>query len=522
MNPTKDPSHDTVEFYLFKEPYDKEDFIEQLTTHFSLYKEKPLKISQYFLDTFDYKLHKKGYLLANEGSLYSLLHADGLQTVESVSVKARSKPKFWWDFRECPLREKLSSVIDVRALLPIAGVDRIISKYRLMNEDEKTVLFLVHQEIAAKEGGSSNKAENIISLEPVRGYVEEADSMREYLLGQGLMRSDADLLSIALKTLGKTPGDYSSRINVRLLPGMASSDAVRVILLSLLKNIKINVNGILEDIDIEFLHDYRVAVRRTRSVLTLIKGVFPEAIQKRYKRDFALLGKKTNLLRDLDVYITKRKQYMLMLPEELRPGLDRLFEILQKERQQAHREFVEYVNTAEYSGTINSWEEFLNSPDKEELHGEKADAPVIELALSHIRKRYKKSLKLGAKITDESPDSDLHTLRIECKKLRYFMEFFESLFPEKDIKEAISHLKGLQDNLGEYNDLHVQQETLKSYISKLGSDNESEKEIIASAGGLISQLYRQHRQIRSEFKKRFEDFSSEETTALFEKLFFDL
>lgn len=300
---------------------------------------------------------------------------------------------------------------------------------------------------------------------------------------------------------------------------MASSDAVRVILLSLLKNIKINVNGIVKDIDIEFLHDFRVAVRRTRSVLTLIKGIFPEAIQTRYKREISVLGKKTNFLRDLDVYLLKRKQYALMLPQELRGGLERLFEILQRERQQAHREFVEYVKTAEYSNTLKSWEEFLTSPDKEELHGKNAGMPILELAISHIRKRYKKALKLGNKITDESPEADLHTLRIECKKLRYFMEFFESLFPEKEIKEAIRHLKGLQDNLGDYNDLHVQQESLKSYISKLGPGNESEKEIIASAGGLISQLYRQHEETRSEFKKRFEDFSGNETRALFEKLF---
>ncbi|MFC1662475.1 CHAD domain-containing protein, partial [Gemmatimonadota bacterium] len=36
-----------------------------------------------------------------------------------------------------------------------------------------------------------------------------------------------------------------------------------------------NEVGMLKNLDSEFLHDFRVAVRRTRSGLTQLKGVFP-------------------------------------------------------------------------------------------------------------------------------------------------------------------------------------------------------------------------------------------------------
>ena len=407
----------------------------------------------------------------------------------------------------------------MRALLPLATVERLIKRYRMLNEDNKTVLFLDHVELRVKRGKDGAKAVNIIRIEPVRGYVEESNRMKEHIEGLGVEKTELDFLSLALRPSGRTPGEYSSKINVKLEPDMSSSEAVRKILLSLLETIKINVDGIVGDIDIEFLHDFRVAVRRTRSVLTLIKGVSPEKIQTRYKRDFGVLGKKTNLLRDLDIYLLKKDEYSVMLPADLRPGLDRLFDIIQKERQQAHREFVEYIDTPSYRNVLKSWEKFLNEPHRDGKSAQNADMPVIELADKHIRKRYKKVLKLGDKINDESPESDLHALRIECKKLRYFLEFFESLFPDKEINQAVNQLKGLQDNLGDYNDLHIQQEKMKAYISRLDSGADSEREIIVSAGGLISQLYRRHEKIRSEFKKRFEEFSNNETSALFEKLF---
>ncbi|MEQ9618813.1 MAG: CHAD domain-containing protein [Deltaproteobacteria bacterium] len=508
-----------IEYFVIDDEAGFNTVLGQLKSNYKLRKEGTHTKEENYFDTFDYKIYKNGLLLAREGSRYALIKAQGNDTVDSVIIKTKKKPKFWWDFADSSFREKLRSCIDVRALLPLTSVERLISRYRLLNKDDKTVLFLGHEEIRLTEGGHENKAANMIYIEPVRGYVEELERMKQYLDRPGLEKTDLNLLSLALELAGRTPGEYSSKINVKLEPDMSSSEAVRKILFSLLDTIKVNVDGIVEDIDIEFLHDFRVAVRRTRSVLTLIKGVFQKRIQTRYKRDFAGLGKKTNLLRDLDIYLLKKDEYLEMLPAELRPGLDRLFAIIRKERQQAHREFVEYINSPACRNVLQSWEKFLNEPHETDGPSKNAAMPVIELADKHIRKRYKKVLKLGNKINDDSPESDLHTLRIECKKLRYFLEFFESLFPEREIRQTVKQLKGLQDNLGDYNDLHVQQETLKGYIAGLDSGTDSERDIIASAGGLISQLYRRQKGIRAAFKKRFEEFSNEETDALFEKLF---
>jgi CHAD domain-containing protein len=145
---------------------------------------------------------------------------------------------------------------------------------------------------------------------------------------------------------------------------------------------------------------------------------------------------------------------------------------------------------------------------------------IIHVAKEHIWKKYSKTIKLGSKITSSTPDSKLHTLRIECKKLRYLLEFFMSLFPEDEIRNIIKHLKKLQDNLGDFNDLHVQQESLKSFLSvhNIGYDP-IKANTQAAAGGLISVLYQKQIRVRKKFSDNFNEFSDKETTELFNKLF---
>jgi len=64
-----------------------------------------------------------------------------------------------------------------------------------------------------------------------------------------------------------------------------------------------NEDGIKADYDTEFLHDYRVSLRKVRSVLSLFKG---ENIA--LKQAFSDIMKGTNQLRDLDVYLLDKQE----------------------------------------------------------------------------------------------------------------------------------------------------------------------------------------------------------------------
>ena len=53
---------------------------------------------------------------------------------------------------------------------------------------------------------------------------------------------------------------------------------MKAILRHTLAVMRANEEGIKADWDTEFLHDYRTAVRRTRSALSQIPGIFPPEI----------------------------------------------------------------------------------------------------------------------------------------------------------------------------------------------------------------------------------------------------
>ena len=68
---------------------------------------------------------------------------------------------------------------------------------------------------------------------------------------------------------------------------------------------KNNLLGTLWGKDIEFLHDFRVACRCSRSILSQLKSAFPEAVINPFLEDFAWLSRLTSAVRDLDVLLLK-------------------------------------------------------------------------------------------------------------------------------------------------------------------------------------------------------------------------
>ena len=128
-------------------------------------------------------------------------------------------------------------------------------------------------------------------------------------------------------------------------------------------------------------------------------------------------------------------------------------------------------------------------------------------------------MKTGNQILEDAEDEKLHALRIECKKLRYLIEFFSSLFARKKINALIGQLKKLQNNLGDFNDLCVQEEYLLDISGELPAKGQQYKKTLAAIGSLIGTLDRKRQQVKNAFSKTFTDFTSPENRKLFKELF---
>ena len=94
------------------------------------------------------------------------------------------------------------------------------------------------------------------------------------------------------------------------------------------------------------------------------------------------------------------------------------------------------------------------------------------------------------------------------------MEFFQSLYPAKKIKELINALKELQDNLGDFNDYHVHIGILKDF--RKSSSNEAAAKAVKK---LIKTLKQKQHTTRNSFAERFRTFSLQYNQDRFRELF---
>jgi CHAD domain-containing protein len=478
-------------------------------------RERPRRERRTYFDTYDWSLYHSGLALSQSGHDYSLWSLEDNAVIRTVPQNASEPLDFLRAFGDVLMRGKLRKTMAIRALIPRGCVDSEVQTLCVLDDLEKTVS-RVRVEVIKTDQASPI---TVVSLQPVRGYPEQNDEVSRLLDGLGSLHSASQIFDRMQGAAGESPSQYPSDKHVQLQPDMPAHAAARAILERMLAVILKNERGIREDIDTECLHDFRVAVRRTRAALAQIKYVFPSEAVDTFTSFFRELGRSSNDLRDLDVYLLDRERFEQMLPEEWRPRLGPLFKLLQSERERCHAAFVTRLDDPATRKGLTDWEAFLDRPPSTAAPPKNAGKPVMKVARKAIRKRYRLVIQAGNAINDSSPGKELHKLRLHCKKLRYLLEFFASLFPEETMTLLIGQLKSLQDNLGEFCDLAVQRPKLNSFIGRLSAQGEQSKDIAAAVGGLTAVLYRRQQDVRAGFDRTFREFSATDNADLYSQLF---
>ena len=493
-------------------------FISQLTDQFRI-KDAPSRSEKLrFYDTFDWRLFNNSLVLYQSENTFYLRKLAHHEIIDHLELNA--PPSFAWNFPESSLKERLVPILKMRALMRLAEIHCRTRPYHILNRDEKTVVRLVYEEIRPTRKKDAAALQTHLWLKPVRGYPKVATALAKALETAGLrVCKSEDLFFSAMAVANKTPGSYSAKVGIQLDPAMRSDEAAKVIMRFLLEVMQVNAAHLAQDLDTEFLHDFRVAIRRTRSALGQIKAIFPVRTTNRFKKDFALLGGLSNELRDLDVYLLNENTYKEMLPENLRNDIDPLFAHLRKKRSRAFQKVLRSLKTKKYARILQDWEKFLNLAQRADSSAVNAGLPVIVLARKRIFKRYRSIVKTGSRVLENTEDEMLHALRIECKKLRYLLEFFSSLFPRKKVDTLIGQLKKLQDNLGDFNDLCVQEEYLLNISRELPAARYETKMAQVAIGSLIGMLALKRKKVKDAFAKAFTDFTAPPNRQLFKKLF---
>ena len=460
-----------------------------------------------FFDTFEWSLWFGDRLLYHANGELRLCERD-LDWIgdlrSALPLPAKRVPRFEWEFPEGNLRGELKQLIGIRALMPVGRLSLREQPVEVLDGVQKTVCRF--DITSFFEGDHSQEPfYRLCHFRPLRGYEVEALRVGELMRTAGAADIREGPLAIFLRERGRVPRRYTLRPKFDLRSDLSARETARRIVRKILLIARENEPGIVHDVDTEFLHDYRICIRKIRSVLSLIKGIYPEQKTAELKAAFAEFFSVTNRLRDLDVYLLTREQYTAMLPASIRPGLKEMFEDFGKERRRALRKVVRFLESPAYRSAMEAAESFFAEPSHV-AETEVSQRPVGPLVARRIYRSYKRIVRIERSLGADTPDEAVHQTRIHCKKLRYLIEFFSELLPAAETEYIEKQLRRLQTSLGLFNDYSLQQRALLNYWQRKSKNPGRYEDLALAVGGLVALLNEAQQSERDRFHKTLDEF----------------
>jgi CHAD domain-containing protein len=204
------------------------------------------------------------------------------------------------------------------------------------------------------------------------------------------------------------------------------------------------LTGHLDDPDA--LHEFRVAMRRARSIEKAYRPYLADVVTPKLRRRLKAVVDATGAARDTEVQLARLAQRRADPKPHQRPG----FEWLQQRLEQ--RLETEY---AELRETLADRFRLVHKPLRVRLKASRDDPrhSFAEVTAGLLLETSGDFALHCAKILADPSKEPLHLTRISGKRLRYLLEPLVAALP--DAADRVAELKVLQDLLGEIHDLQV-------------------------------------------------------------------
>ena len=464
------------------------------------------------LDTADWRLHNAGLALtdARFGRRSTLVLSGGGGAELTVPAPARRWPRRVETLPASPVRDRIAAPVGVRALLPLAEIGvRSLSVQVLDDEDKTRVRMRIDQQRLL--GARLAPLPLRVRITPVRGY--ERDALRcAALLGEA-MAPLADVGSntaAALTAAGHVPGQAAAPVP-ELDPDAPAAESLARVLRRWIDTIDAVRPGVLADLDPEFLHDLRTSVRGTRSLLRVSRDIVPEAQVDRFAGEFAWLGRLTAPLRDLDVTLQELAGAGAVDLRGL-PNLDAVQRRLATQRRRALTSLRTAMQSPRGEELSTQWRAALTTLSAPDVTGATTSATTSAAAAAQARASYQHIVKAAASITDQTHPDELHRLRRRCKRMRYLLDAYASVYPAKPQRQVSSALKALQVCLGDIQDVHVQRRQLSDIAVALDQRGADTATLLA-IGALLDRMHQRETAARLTLARRLARFCAPVTKA---------
>lgn len=441
-----------------------------------------------YLDTLDWRLRRQGLVLTHEGA-----SGPGSLVFGQDAVKLTEPPM--WPARvdvlpPGPVRDAVADAMWVRAIAPKVRSRTVFREIVLCDGEGEEAGRIEWAEATAVHPVRTAPLVRV-TLTPAPGRRRDGKWVLRALLATGEFEPVQGTVYENLLSACELP---EKKPKFAITPGMPADAAVATALLGFADAITSNVDGMIDDIDPEFLHDLRVAVRRTRSLLKIAGDVLPGELADRYAARFKELGDLTTPTRDLDVYLLEfdalARSVTVGEPDDLAP-----FEEQLRLRREAERKvLVRGLRAQRFVRAMDSWRATLAGV----VESGRSKTPVDRLAADRLRRLGKRVMRKAATITADSPAEHVHDLRKRCKELRYALEVFRPLCEPAVHRGVLKDLKRLQDVLGEFQDGEVQSDALRAYAQEMLDGGPPPAATLLAMGELLAGFARRQHEARHE------------------------
>lgn len=219
-------------------------------------------------------------------------------------------------------------------------------------------------------------------------------------------------------------------------------------------DLRIEVGGLDQAMSADQIHRARVAMRRLRSVLSVFGKALPDQPRRALSKDLSALASALGEAREWDVFVSETLAPLAAALGEER-GLKGLGFTAAVLRERAAADALAAVGASDFMGLslrLAAWFDAGLWPEPPGIEAASLLAePLGRYALALLKKSHKRFLAAGNHLSGATA-GELHTLRIDAKRLRYITEFCRPLFPGKATRRYVAALRDIQDILGTLND----------------------------------------------------------------------
>jgi len=449
------------------------------------------------LDTIDGRVSRAGARLTHSGvDGRSVIAWKTSGTGSELAVQLPQPARFSWDFPDGALYRALAPVIGPRRLLPQAEAEESGVLLDILDTRGKTVARVRIESGQARlptSRGTWQPLPTIVTLTGLRGYTDQYERLLPIVKSRpGVTACPEGVQGVIRRRIGAPePHDVSS-LRLDLAKNVRADVGARRIHLALLDVMVSNQVGVLANLDSEFLHDFRVAVRRTRSLLGQIKCVFGDDAVKHFSSEFSWLGKLTGPPRDLDVLILTLHERRRATPLE---GLDTLLAHLEHAQHEEHAKLVDALNGDRFKHLTSEWMAFLTQPVPVQPAAANARRRLADVMFERAWRLSRKISRRAASLDEATAPEAVHDLRVDAKKLRYLVDVAPGAGDDGQVKRVLVALKSLQRVLGDFNDAHVQERRLIECRDAMAATGAG-KDSLTSIGRLAEQARERRERLR--------------------------